>query len=124
MTILKRLDIYWLHANPSVKEKIQVYDSIIRSKLLYGLESAPMNESTKHELDIFQLKGLRKILGIKTTFVDRAQDNRTIYKKAQNHIKNETAENKATRHQRKTKNVHSHFSTTTANRASLRFCLI
>ena len=49
---------------------------IIRSKLLYGLESAPMNEYTKKELDTFQLKGLRKILGIKTTFIDKSQNNK------------------------------------------------
>ena len=60
MTILKKLDIYWNKANPTVKQKLIVYDAIIRSKLLYGLESAPMNESVKHSLDIFQMKGVRK----------------------------------------------------------------
>ena len=62
MAILKRLDLYWFKANPSIKEKIQVFDTVIQSKLLYGLESSPMNEYTKHELDIFQLKGIRKFL--------------------------------------------------------------
>ena len=83
MTILKRLDLYWFKANPSIKEKLQVFDAIIKSKLLYGLESAPMNEYTKHELDIFQLKGIGKILGIKTTFIDRTQDTTKIYKQVQ-----------------------------------------
>ena len=86
MTILKRLDLYWFKANPSIKEKLEVFDSIIRSKLLYGLESAPLNESTKHELDIFQLKGIRKIIGVKTTFIDRSQDTTKLYKQAQTHI--------------------------------------
>ena len=97
MTILKKLDLYWFKANPSIKEKLQVYDAIIKSKLLYGLESAPMNESTKHELDIFQLKGLRKILGIKTTFVDKTQDNKTIYRKVQQHIHENTKSGKPER---------------------------
>ena len=90
MAILKRLDLYWFKANPSIKEKLQVFDAIIKSKLLYGLESAPLNESTKHELDIFQLKGIRKILGIKTTFIDRSQDTKKIYKQVQSHIDKNT----------------------------------
>ena len=53
----------------------------LNPKSLYGLESAPLNEYTKHELDIFQLKGIRKILGIKTTFIDRSQDTKRIYKR-------------------------------------------
>ena len=94
MAILKRLDLYWFKANPSIKEKLQVFDAIIKSKLLYGLESAPMNETIKHELDIFQLKGLRKILGIKITFVDKTQDNRTIYRKVHQHIHENTSTGK------------------------------
>ena len=90
MAILRKLDIYWLKTNASIKEKLQVYDAIIRSKFLYGLESAPMNETTKHELDIFQLKGLRQILGIKTTYIDKTQDNKTIYRKVQQHMHEET----------------------------------
>ena len=94
MTILTKLDLYWRHANPSIKQKIIVYDAIIRSKLLYGLESCTMNETIKHSLDIFQLKGLRKILGITTTFVDRRNDTNQIYRLAQNHITTETSEGK------------------------------
>ena len=90
MTILKRLDIYWLHANPSAKHKLLVYDAIIRSKLLYGLESTAMNSTVKHSLDIFQLKGLRKILNIKTTFVDRTQDSERVYTQMQDEIHRKT----------------------------------
>ena len=90
MTILKKRDIYWSKANPSIKHKLNVYDAIIRSKLLYGLESAAMNTTVKHSLDIFQLKGLRKIPKVKTTFIDRAQDHRTIYNTVQTHIHNST----------------------------------
>ena len=67
MTILKKLDIYWLHANPTARQKLKLYDAIIRFKLLYGLESAGMDSSVKHSLDVFPLKGLREILNIKTT---------------------------------------------------------
>ena len=49
-----------------------------------------MNEIVKHTLDIFQLKGLRKILGVKTTFVDREKDNDKLYETAQRHIDRST----------------------------------
>ena len=65
MTILKKLDIYWRKANPSIKHTLNVYDAIVRSKLLYGLESTAMNNTVKHLLDVFQLRRLRKILQIK-----------------------------------------------------------
>ena len=70
MTILTKLEIYWNKANPCIRRKLVVFDAIARSKVLYGLESTAMNETVKHSLDIFQLKGLRKILGLKTTFIE------------------------------------------------------
>ena len=87
MTILKKLDIYWSKANPNKKHKLMVQDAIIRSKLLYGLESAAMNETVKTYMDTFQLKGLRKILGIKTTYVDRANDRAYIHRKTQENLR-------------------------------------
>ena len=86
MTVLKKLDIYWREANPSISQKINVHDAIIRSKLLYGLESTAMSDTVKRKLDTFQLKGLRKILNIKTTYVDRSKDNMTVMQTARLHI--------------------------------------
>ena len=65
MTILKKLDLYWLHANPTIKQTLIVYDAITRSKLRYGLENAPMKEAVKKSLNTCQLKGLRNILNIR-----------------------------------------------------------
>ena len=52
---------------------------IIRAKLLYGLESAALNQTTLNKLDTFQLKGLRRILQLKTTVVHRANTNETVF---------------------------------------------
>ena len=49
-----------------------------------------MNETVKHSLAIFQLKGLRKILGLKTTFIDRNNDATKIMTDAQSHISRST----------------------------------
>ena len=74
--------------------KIIVYDAVIRSKLLYGLEAAQINPQYLKTLDAFQLKGLRKILKLKTTYTDiiapteqKAQQNTRVYEIANNHIR-------------------------------------
>ena len=48
--------------------KLIVYDAVVRSELMYGLESLQLNEDLKERLNIFQRKGLRQILKIKTTY--------------------------------------------------------
>ena len=63
--------------------KIQVFNIVIVSKLIYGLETIEPTAGAAQALDTLQLKGLRKILDMKTTFVDRANTNEVVYKKAQ-----------------------------------------
>ena len=79
MATLKRLDTFWLHSNCPAKFKMQAFNAIIQTKLLYGLESAVIPEGIQRKLDTFQLKGLRKILNLKTTFVERANTNERVY---------------------------------------------
>ena len=61
MISLKKLDLFWLHAECSVALKIQVYDAVIKAKLLYGLETTQLTGTSMDALDIFQLKGLIKM---------------------------------------------------------------
>ena len=63
----KRLGEFWKHADCSLRFKLGVYDAVIRSKLVNGLESVQVNDALKKKIDTFQLKGLRQILGLKTT---------------------------------------------------------
>ena len=52
--------------------KLLVYNSVIISRLLYGLESLQTTDNTGKLLNTFQLKGLKKnILHLHTTYVDR-----------------------------------------------------
>ncbi len=48
------------NSNCSIRKKILIYDAIIKSKLLYVLESAQMNQKHRHRLDVFHRRGLRK----------------------------------------------------------------
>ena len=60
MVTLKKLDIFWLKTNCSQKWKLLVYNAVVISKLLYGLETLEPTESAGKLLNTFQLKGLRK----------------------------------------------------------------
>ena len=90
MTILKRLDIFWRHCDLTVSFKINVLDAVIRSKLLYGIDSAQLTPSHQRRIEVFQLKGLRKILKMKTTFVERSNSNDEVFRRANEEIQNET----------------------------------
>ena len=48
--------------------KLIVYDAVIRSKLMYGLESLQLIKEIRKSLDASQLKGLKQILKTKTTW--------------------------------------------------------
>ena len=94
MTILKRLDIFWRHCEVTTGVKITVLDAVIRSKLLYRLESAQLTPAVQRRIEVFQLKGLRKILKLNTTYVERANTNAAVFRKANEAIRNETPEGK------------------------------
>ena len=83
----KRLAEFWKHSDCNVRLKLGVYDAVIRSKLIYGLESVQINDSLKRKLDAFQLKGIRQILQLKTTYVDRANSNEVVFRKANEAVK-------------------------------------
>ena len=82
MAILKKLDLFWRHSDCPTKFKMITLDAVVRSKLLYGLDSAQLNEQDKNRLDTFHLKAIRKILKMKTTFIDRRNTNLKVYRDA------------------------------------------
>ena len=70
MMVLKRLDLFWGKSNCSIRRKLNVQKAVIDTKLLYGLESLQLPPMAANMLDTFQLKGFRKIMGMKTTYVN------------------------------------------------------
>ena len=87
MITLKKMHIYWRHSNCNLKHKLMVVQATLFSKVLFGLESAELTVGALRSLDIFHLKCLRKILKMKTTFVNRANTNEAVYKKANDQLK-------------------------------------
>ena len=90
MTILKRLDIFWRHCDVKIAFKITAMDAVIRAKLLYGIDSAQLTPSHQRRIGVFQLKGLRNILKMNTTFVERNNSNAEVFRRANGQIQNET----------------------------------
>ena len=80
-----KLAPYWKASNASKKWKLIIYDAIIRSKLLYGLETVHLTDAMSKKLDVFHLKGLRQILKMQTTFVNRANSNVKVLEEASKH---------------------------------------
>ena len=80
-------ELFWSKANCPQDFKLTVFDAVICSKLVYGLEVLHLPAYLMSKLDVFQLKGLRKILNMKTTFVDRNNFNAKVFQVA-NAIKN------------------------------------
>lgn len=76
---MKKLQIVWGNNQCPKKFRFQVFDAVLRSKLVYGLESVMLTKALENRLDTLQLKGLRKILGIKTTFIDRGNTNNKVF---------------------------------------------
>ena len=79
--------LFWKKSNWPVKFKLSVYDAVIRSKLVYGLEVVHLPKHVLQKLNAFQLKGLRKILNIQTTYINRQNTNALVFAKA-NALKN------------------------------------
>ena len=83
MAVWKRMHMFFKNASCPVRWKlIIVYNSMIRSKLLYGLETVELTQSLLSRLESFQLRGLRKILNMHTTFIDRRNTNAEVYRRA------------------------------------------
>ena len=66
-----KLNEYWKAANASKKWKIIVFDAVIKSKLLYVLETAELTRSLMNKIDAFQIRGLRRILKMQHPYHDR-----------------------------------------------------
>ena len=79
------------------------YDAIIKSKLLYGLETAQVGKSELKRIDAFQLRGIRQILGKKHTYWDREATNYILFDMASRIISETTKKDKGKSSERKHK---------------------
>ena len=62
-------------------------DAVIRSKLLYAMETMELTKGQRDRIDAFQMKGHRRILGIPPTHIDRSWTNELVKKEVEKHTK-------------------------------------
>ena len=82
MVTFQKLQLFWDKANTTTAWKLRVYNAIIKTKLLYSLETIQLTKSELSKIDAFQMKGLRRILKIPSTYIDRTQTNDVVLQKA------------------------------------------
>ena len=79
---LWKLDVYRKATEASKKWQLLIFEAVIKSKLLYGMETVQLTEAMMKRIDAFQMKGLRKIRGKKHTYWDREAINENILDQA------------------------------------------
>ena len=66
-----KLHKLWSHSCLNVARKVQIFQAVVVSRLLYGLGSAWLDVAEIRRLNGFQARCLRKVVGIKPSFVSR-----------------------------------------------------
>ena len=80
-TSLTDTQTLWDKANTTTAWKLRVYNAIVKTKLLYSLETIQLTKSELSKIDAFQMKGLRRILKIPSTYIDRTHTNDVVLQK-------------------------------------------
>ena len=68
----------WRHAAISKSRKLQIFDAVIMSKLRYSVASACLLKRDLRRLDGFQANAIRRMLGIKPSFISRVSNARVL----------------------------------------------
>ena len=81
-SISKKLQFSWNSPSWPTKFKLQVFDAVIRFKLIYSLESLELPSGTLCNLNVFQLKRLGRILKLRMTYVRRTCEHEQFFEPA------------------------------------------
>ena len=64
----------WKHSSLHYRQKVQIYKTVVESRLLYSLCALVLTKQEKRRLDGFQNRCLRSILGIQPSFLSRTSN--------------------------------------------------
>ncbi len=67
LKVVRALSTFWNKTLCPIHWKLTVYNAVCISKLTYGMETLQLNNVHNKRLDAFQMRGLRKIMGIPPT---------------------------------------------------------
>ena len=68
------LQTVWQRSSLTWKRKLAIYSSLIESKLLYGLSSICLTVAQERQLNGFQNRCLRSIIGVKPSYISRVSN--------------------------------------------------
>ena len=78
MAAWTKLKPFWKASNCTVGWRLRVYQAVIQNKLIYGLETVHLTQAMLNKINAFQLRGLRSILNLEPTFVNRRNTNEFV----------------------------------------------
>ena len=73
----------WRRSALTWKRKLAIYDAIIESKLLYGLSSICLTVTQERQLNGFQNRCVRTIIGVKPSYISRVSNDDVLSKAGQ-----------------------------------------
>ena len=79
MATWRRMHVSFKNSNCPIRWTIAWFDPNL---LLYGLDTLEIPSALLSKLEAFQLRGLRKILNVNTTYIDRRNTNAEVYRRA------------------------------------------
>ena len=74
----RTLSRIWSHAKINKKRKVEIYRACVESKLLYSLHVAWLSIPERRRLDAFQAKCLRKLVGIRHSYLSRVRNQHVL----------------------------------------------
>ena len=88
-TAFRKLNRIWKSSNYSIMTKVHLYNSLVKSVLLYGCETMKMNDGDARKLDTFQFTCMRRIIKIPWLYVISNEDlmKRTETRRASTEVK-------------------------------------
>ena len=86
MVTLQKMHIFFYNSDNTIARKLQMFNAILRAKIMYGLETAVLTAAELNKLDVFQLRCLRKILKLPTTYINRTYTNDYIRTQLNKHL--------------------------------------
>ena len=79
--VFRALQSVWSHAGLSILKKKELFQSLVVSRLFYGLSSAWLVKSQLRRIEGFYARCLRRLLRIPAAYISRVS-NATVYQKA------------------------------------------
>ena len=74
----RKLSRLWRHSRLGRSRKVELFQAVVVSILMYGLATAWLNKADRRKLDGFQNRCLRVIWGIKPSYVSRVSNNAVL----------------------------------------------